>query len=96
MTDEIVRLLAETCSRASIIEARDAVFRAHLANVREPTIVTAVSFENHSTTFQVGASPAERLQFLSQCRAALNLIDGHSATPANGVKLDFSTRFTST
>lgn len=96
MTDEIVRLLAETCTRDSIIAARDAVFKAHLKNVSEPTVVTAISFEGHSTSFTIGASAAERLQFLTQCRAALNYLDGNSTAPANGVKLDFSARITST
>lgn len=96
MADEIVLYLAENWNAAQIRAARDAVFTAHLAGLNEATIVTATSFEGASSSFTIAASPQERERFLRQCREALAQIDGGSRLPASGVKLDFSTRLTST
>ena len=62
----------------------------------DAVIVTGTSFKGSSSTFTLTIQPQERVQFMTQCKAALNTIDGGSAMPAAGTKLDFSTRITST
>jgi len=96
VADEITQYLAENWDQAQIKLARDRVFAAHISGLNEAVIVTGTSFEGASSSFTVSASPAQRERFLRQCREALNMIAGNSMTPAPGVKLDFSTRYTST
>ena len=96
MADEIVVYLSENWNAAQIKSARDEVFTAHMSNLSAPTIVTGQSFDGSSTTFTIGTQPSERLRFLGQCRQALAILTGGKELPAGGIKLDFSTRSTST
>ena len=96
MADEIVLYLSENWNAVQIKAARDAVFVAHLAGLNEPVIVSATAFNGTSSSFTISASPQERERFLRQCREALAVITGGSTLPASGVKLDFSSRTTST
>lgn|GEM_PF-3700176 len=96
MADIVVESLIKFWSRAAIEAAWKAVLEAHVGNVQDAVIVTGTSFKGSSSTFTLTIQPQERVQFMTQCKAALNTIDGGSAMPAAGTKLDFSTRITST
>ena len=96
MADEIVLYLSENWTAVQIAAARDKVFAAHLAGLKEESVVSATTFEGTSSSFTISASPQERERFLRQCREALAIKSGGSIGPAHGVKLDFSTRVTST
>ena len=68
------------------------------AENRESAEVTSQSFEGttHSMQFR-GSTPEERRQALKLAIRHLNIISGNTRTaPASGLKLDFSTRTTST
>ena len=68
------------------------------AENRESAEVTSQSFEGttHSMQFR-GSTPEERRQALKLAIRQLNIVSGNTRTaPASGLKLDFSTRITST
>lgn len=96
MADIVVRSLIKFWSRPAIEAAWKTVIDAHISNIQDAVIVTGTSFDGSSSTFTVTLKPQERERFMTQCEAALNELDGGSAMPAAGTKLDFSTRITST
>ena len=96
MADEVVLYLSENWSSEQIKAARDKVFSTHISGLNESTVVTGISFDGSSSSYTVAASHSERERFLRQCREALGILSGNSVMPAAGVKLDFSTRITST
>jgi len=96
VADEIVLYLSENFSAEQIAAAREKVFAAHLSGITEATVVTGLTFEGSSSSYTINATASDRERFLRQCREAITLQSGHRALPANGVKLDFSTRVTST
>ena len=92
MADEIVQYLVDNYTEAEIKAASKQVFEAHLSGLTDNVIITSSTFEGGSASGQVSVSPANREQFLRQCRMAIDQLHGNASTMSNGILIRYDQR----
>lgn len=90
----LIRSFVEFYSASEIRAIWKQALDAYNARSTTTTVITATNFEGQSTTAAIITSPAEALQLMTACEAALRQLTGQTTVPADqvGVGVDFSCR----